>query len=116
MTSLRITPDVDHAVLHAVVEAAHPGQVKVTVSDGRRVVGEAKGEAGTSINVPVPDPMLWTPASPFLYTVKVTLSSGGKQRDAVTSYAGMRKVSLGTDVKEGDDPVERQAGLPDRPA
>jgi len=98
ITSLRLTPDLDHAALRAAVEADHPGQVKVTVSDGRRVVGEAKGEAGSIINVPVPDPKLWTPESPFLYTVKVTLSTGGKQRDAVTSYAGMRKVSLGTDA------------------
>ena len=99
ITSLRLTPDVDNAILHVSVAAAHPGEVKVTALDGGRVAGESRGETGSDINVPIPDPKLWTPENPFLYTVKITLSSGGKQHDAVTSYAGIRKVSLGKDAK-----------------
>jgi hypothetical protein len=99
ITSLRLVPDIDNAALHATVEASHPGQVRITVSDGRRVVGEARGEAGANFTISVPEPKLWTPDNPFLYTVNVTLSSEGKQYDVVKSYAGMRKVSLGKDAK-----------------
>jgi hypothetical protein len=99
ITDLRLTPDVDNAVLHVMVIAARPGQVKVTVSDGRRVVGELRGEAGQAMDVPVPEPRLWSPENPFLYTVNVMLAADGKQQDAVTSYAGMRKVGLGRDAK-----------------
>ena len=99
ITSLQLTPDIDNATLHASVEATRLGQVKVTVSDGRRVAGEARGETGRDISVPVPDPKLWSPENPFLYSVNVTLLSDGKQHDAVTSYVGMRKVSLGKDAK-----------------
>ncbi|RPH37378.1 glycoside hydrolase family 2 [bacterium] len=99
ITTLRMTPDIDNALLHVAVEAAQPGQVKVTVLDGRRVAGEARGEAGKGISDPIPVPKLWTPEDPFLYTINITLSTDGKQRDVVTSYAGMRKVSLGKDAK-----------------
>ena len=44
--SMRLTPDVDNAVLKIATEAARPGQVRVTVSDGRRIVGETRGDAG----------------------------------------------------------------------
>ena len=95
VTSLRLLPDIDNAALHAVVETSQPCQVRITVTDGKHAAGVANGEAGTDITVPVPDPQLWTPDNPFLYTVNIALLSEGKQHDAVTSYAGMRKISLG---------------------
>ena len=99
ITSLRLTPDIDNGQLEVLAEAVRAKEVRVTVSDGRRTVGEAKGEAGRAFKVPIPDPKLWTPETPFLYTVNITLSSDGKQQDLITSYAGMRKVSLGKDEK-----------------
>lgn len=41
---------------------------------------------------------LWSPDSPFLYTLKVTLKSGGKVVDKVDSYAAMRKYSTRRDA------------------
>jgi hypothetical protein len=44
----------------------------------------------------VPDAKLWRPDDPYLYDLKVRLITGGQVADQVTSYAGMRKISLGT--------------------
>ena len=48
----------------------------------------------------MPDPRLWSPDSPFLYDLEVTLKDDtGRKIDVVKSYFGMRKVSLGKDEK-----------------
>ena len=41
---------------------------------------------------------LWSPDSPFLYTLKVTLKEGNKIVDKVDSYAAMRKYSTRRDA------------------
>ncbi|MFO0841056.1 MAG: glycoside hydrolase family 2 TIM barrel-domain containing protein [Gemmataceae bacterium] len=49
----------------------------------------------------VPSPKLWSPESPFLYDLTVTLLDGkGAVVDRVTSYFGMRSSTLGKD-KDG---------------
>jgi len=58
-----------------------------------------------SISLPgQPKTRLWSPDSPYLYDLRIALherkdesSSGGKKTDEVTSYFGMRKISLGKD-------------------
>ncbi|MBO4342230.1 MAG: glycoside hydrolase family 2, partial [Clostridia bacterium] len=52
---------------------------------------EAKSE------IPVPSAKLWSPESPFLYTVKFYLNGGSD--DEVSSYFGMRKFSIMNDDK-----------------
>ena len=47
----------------------------------------------------VPQPQLWTPASPFLYNISVHFEAAGAV-DTVRSYFGMRQVSLGS-TKDG---------------
>ncbi len=60
-----------------------------------------KGTAGTQISIPITGPRLWSPDSPFLYTLEVKLGTGrgAKKADVVGSYFGLRKISLG---KDGD--------------
>jgi hypothetical protein len=40
---------------------------------------------------------LWSPDSPFLYDLKITLKNGASTVDSVTSYFGMRKIALKKD-------------------
>jgi hypothetical protein len=94
---LKITPDVDAGVLRVRVAAAGAAAnsvVKVVALAGKKVVGHVTGPAGEELQVPVPQARLWTPDNPFLYTLKVELGA-----DAVSSYAGMRKISIGKDEK-----------------
>ncbi len=46
--------------------------------------------------IPVQDAQLWTPDSPWLYDVEVSLlDASGKVIDQVTTYAGLRSISIG---------------------
>ncbi len=92
--SLKITPDVDQGSISVTVNAVG-GTAKVTVKDGDKTVSSANGEAGQTIKIEVPDAKLWSPDSPFLYDLEIKLGT-----DEVTSYFGMRKISMGPD-KQG---------------
>ncbi|MBQ6653572.1 MAG: DUF4965 domain-containing protein, partial [Prevotella sp.] len=101
ITNLRTTPDLDNqtfTVKATTQGAANSDIVKVVLKDGSDIVAEGTGAPGSDIVLNVSSPKLWTPASPFLYDVEATLTSGGEQTDAVKSYAAMRKVSIGQDA------------------
>ncbi len=91
ITGLRITPDVDAGTATITVNGP-AGSAKITVLDGNKEIATAQGAAGQPIVVEIPDVKLWSPDSPFLYDLKVTLHD-----DAVKSYFGMRKIALGKD-------------------
>lgn len=99
---LRITPDIDHSLLsvQAVVnKATSKDLVEVKVFDGRKLVAQGKSINGECVQIEMPeDVKLWSPDSPFLYTLKVALKQGGKVKDEVASYAAMRKYSSRRDA------------------
>lgn len=94
--SLKITPDIDAAQLRLTVRSGGNGPVSVSALDGGKVVASAKGTANTELVLPIQNAKLWSPDSPFLYDLKVTLGNG-KSADSVDSYFAMRKISLGKD-------------------
>jgi len=108
--SLNIVPDVDSQTVDVGLNLVSPaGEAAATVAvlDRRKKVasGQVKitGEGGIatlSIKLAVKNAKLWSPDSPFLYDLKVTLTHNGKIVDKLSSYFGMRKISLGKD-KEG---------------
>ena len=67
--------------------------VKVTVKDGGKEIAFAEGPAAGSLEVSVPDAQLWSPSSPKLYDVELSLVSKGKVIDRADSYFAMREVS-----------------------
>ncbi len=99
ITGLKLVPDIDAKVLHITVHASGPVQVSVAARDGGAAVAEAKGDAGSGIDLPIAHPRLWSPGDPHLYDLEVIVSQAGKTVDTVASYFGMRKVSLGKDEK-----------------
>ncbi len=106
---LRVVPDIDNGVLHVtVIEEwcqGGPGEcppvdkapslAEITLLAEGRTVAVASGPTGSVVTLPVPDARLWSPDDPFLYDLKVRMVTGGQVTDEVTSYAGMRKISLG---------------------
>ncbi|MDD4190722.1 MAG: glycoside hydrolase family 2 TIM barrel-domain containing protein [Mangrovibacterium sp.] len=100
--AVRTTPDIDN---HRItVEVSTSGTTRadiyqVTVFDGNREVASAKASSGQVLEVPVPQAKLWSPDSPFLYNMKVSLISNGKVTDQAGSYFAMRKVSVKRDEK-----------------
>jgi hypothetical protein len=113
---LRIIPDVDasavnieiHAVTAVVSSPSAATETDITVLDGRRRV--ARGTAAVTLTVKqpsvvgsarisLPAPKLWSPDSPHLYGLKITLRNGRRAVDEIESYFGMRKVSVARDSK-----------------
>lgn len=96
------TPDIDAGVLRVRVNtsgAPAGSTVRITAKDGRRVVAEARGPKATEIMLAIPNAALWTPESPHLYDLSISLEDGKTELDAVRGYFGMRKISLMKDQK-----------------
>ncbi len=101
ITRLEIIPDIDRGNVRVKVSASEKGRglpVLLTVieEDGAKVNSE--GLTDQEIYLDVDEPRLWSPDSPYLYNLSVTLrAKKAKNSDTVVSYFGMRKISLGTD-------------------
>ena len=97
IASLKMVPDVDAGCLRLTVEGN--GEVEVVASEGGKPVAQVSGPAGKELQLAIPNAKLWSPDSPHLYDLSVTLKSGDKVVDSVGSYFGMRKIALGKDEK-----------------
>jgi hypothetical protein len=99
---LRIIPDVDAGKVRIITSTRGGGQgirVKATARDGKQAVASAEAPAGEPVVLSIPRAKLWTPDTPFLYDLHVELVADGKAVDAVESYFGLRKISIGKDEK-----------------
>lgn len=95
---LRLTPDIDQSQLQIAVLANDEStatRVRAIALAGGEEVGVAEGSAQAPLTLSVGSPKLWSPESPFLYDLRVDLlNEEGQLVDRVTSYFGMRKVSV----------------------
>lgn len=100
--NLRITPDIDRRLLSVKAElnVNDPADiVEVNVYDGTQLVATGKSLNEEVVEIAMPEnAKLWSPDSPFLYALKVTLKNNGKVVDRVDSYAAMRKYSTRRDA------------------
>ena len=107
ISGLKILPDIDRNTLRVDVETAGREEgcmTVVTVKENGKTVAAGKAVAGEPMVIAMPeDVKLWSPDSPHLYDVEVSLSAGGKIIDKVDSYAAMRKFS----TKMGDKGMVR---------
>lgn len=95
---LKTVPDIDSNQLHLTVNTTDPGRaatIHVVVKDGDIVVQDLTGKADSELSILIPTPKLWTPETPFLYGLDISLSAGGENADEMSSYFGMRKISIG---------------------
>ncbi|HWS01412.1 MAG TPA: hypothetical protein VN249_12395, partial [Prolixibacteraceae bacterium] len=100
-TSVKSIPDIDGKTLTV---TATPSEHKagdiigVKVLDNGKIVGSGRSAAGQEVLVSLSEMKLWSPESPFLYDLEITLTRNGKLLDQVKSYAGMRKISTKRDA------------------
>jgi beta-galactosidase/beta-glucuronidase len=95
--SLKLVPDVDAGTLEVTVFGR--GEMsgvtaEVVALDNGREVARVAGQTGEKLELIVPNAKLWSPSAPFLYDLKVTLMRSGERIDEVSSYFGMRKISV----------------------
>jgi len=104
ITNVKITPDIDSHKLTVVAEtndaSVSDKKVEVKVMDGSKVIASGRSINHLPVEITMPDQVkLWSPDSPFLYDLEITLWSDNKPQDKVKSYAAMRKYSIKRDEK-----------------
>jgi beta-galactosidase/beta-glucuronidase len=100
----RITPDLANSMFHITVPITNSRagtRLHVTLSDAKGIMSgatiAADSDFGPMVDMAIPAGRLrlWEPKDPFLYDIKFELSdSNNAVIDTVTSYAGMRSVTL----------------------
>ncbi|MGH3759503.1 LamG-like jellyroll fold domain-containing protein [Actinophytocola sp.] len=97
ITKLDMTPDLADGslALTARTEGGDATVEAIAYDDGTEV-GHVTGPANSPLRLPVPDAKLWSPDSPFLYDLRVSLVEGRKRTvvDRVGSYFGMREIGM----------------------
>ncbi|HMS54643.1 MAG TPA: glycoside hydrolase family 2 TIM barrel-domain containing protein, partial [Fimbriimonadaceae bacterium] len=73
------------------------GEIEAEVRLKGKPVSKASFKVGSAFSIPVPQPALWSPESPTLYDLKLTLVNEGKKVDQVDGYFAMREMTLGKD-------------------
>ena len=118
-----VVSDIDNGTMTFDVEASSSegDVIKVAVLDGgqgysaeapsSKVIAEAVVENGKAV-VKIDNVQTWSPDSPYLYGVKVTLERYGKVVDAVDGYTAMRKISI---VKDKTPNKYRRMALNNEP-
>ena len=97
ISDIKLVPNIDNSTLSLkalTLGTASGLSIAVEVKDGSKTVATFSGEANTDLTIPIPNPKLWSPNSPFLYDLKITLKSGLTKIDSLKSYFGMRKISM----------------------
>jgi hypothetical protein len=100
--SIKIVPKVDQKLVGISVQTRGKGLKPVVLGNvkaGLTVVASGSGGANTTTWFRVEQPRLWSPDSPFLYDVELTLEDEGKTLDRVRTYFGMRQIEVGKDDK-----------------
>jgi hypothetical protein len=96
ISDIRMTPDIDNNRLKLHVTTAPAEEVTIKVKDGNTVVSTLTGKTNKDLSVPVPHAKWWSPDSPFLYDIEISLAGTKGHADAISSYFGMRKISMET--------------------
>ena len=111
LQSVSIVPDVDREEVRLRIH--HAGSrsgkakfdIKVEAFEGNQRIASSQTPAGsTEIRLPIKNPKLWSPESPYLYRLELRLIyeandgfADNSSYDDVQSYFAMRKISLGKD-------------------
>ncbi len=98
--SIKITPDIDNSTLSIETNLSHTQSdltIKVRVLDQGKQVAEGESDQHTTMHIPITALKLWSPDSPHLYDLDITLKEGETVIDQIQSYFGMRKFSLEKD-------------------
>ena len=95
IVGLKITPDVDAGLVRVSAQLDGPdsGNTLIKVQETGRTIAQAETTtADREVEVPLPEPKLWSPEAPYLYDLVIETAA-----DRVESYFGMRKFGLGRD-------------------
>jgi beta-galactosidase/beta-glucuronidase len=101
ISHLKTVPNIDGenvTVLASVEGVTSSDIVEVKVLENGNVKGIGRAAVNEEVLVSLPGAKLWSPESPFLYDMEVSVLREGKELDKVESYLGMRKISVARDA------------------
>jgi len=103
LSDLHFTPDIDHDLVrvHAMLDQPAGEDLYINLSfPNKEIQGMVtspkidKKQQEIEFEILVPDPQLWDLENPYLYEVKATLHNNESVFDELSSYFGMRKISI----------------------
>lgn len=115
--NIKITTDIDQneVSIQFTMRKNSINNVIVNLIYNNRVISTTKGKvsSGSIINIPIKNPLLWSPETPNLYDLEIILNdSNGKVIDKVKSYFGMRKIhTLGNMIYLNNKPYYQRLVL-----
>ena len=90
--------DIVRSELYVDTECAQSsGMVNIEVKDGDNTVCTTSVVCGVRATLPIANAKFWTPDTPHLYTLNITLAENGKVVDSASSYAALRSFSTERD-------------------
>jgi len=99
---IRLVPDIDSRQLQITTLSCCPqpdDSLAINIFFKDDLVSHVNAIPNEPVLILVDSCHLWSPESPVLYDLDISLFRRGELLDEVTSYAGMRKISLGKDEK-----------------
>lgn len=99
LKSLHVMTDIDQQQVAIKPTYYHQSTHRLTVhvrDNGKTVATRTVAANNSSVIViPIKDPKLWSPESPFLYDLELLVTSlDGQEIDKISSYFGMRKIHV----------------------
>lgn len=97
---LKITPFAEDGLIEVIVYLHAPAtgwKLKTEIFEGEQLVAAAEAKAAYAAMrflFRIPSPRLWSPETPHLYQLRVTLYDGDRPLDEVYSYTGLRSVTI----------------------
>jgi len=101
VSALKTVPNIDGgniAVMASTTGSSANDIIEVKVMDNGKLISTGKAVVGQEVTVAVPNAKLWSPESPFLYDMEVSILHNGVATDKLKSYFGMRKISTQKDA------------------
>lgn len=95
--NLKITTDIDNSSISLKVNTNDPSisELSIEINFKGEEVYRYQGEYKQEYRIMIPDQQLWSPDSPNLYDIQVSIPN-----DTVTSYFGMRNIELSKPVEQ----------------
>ncbi len=98
---IQLIPNLDRSTVSIktnITDPANELKIKVEINDKKSQVYQGTFGHSEKVEISLNSPQKWSPESPFLYDVKLTLLNGEQVVDEVGTYFGMRKISVEKDI------------------
>jgi hypothetical protein len=99
--SFKITNDIDAGKIAVTIDcsaAAVNCKVIADAYEGSQLRARAAGETTKRLTLWIDKPKLWSPDSPYLYSLELTLTdTANRKLDTIEGYFAMRKISIAKD-------------------